>query len=130
MNQDKLNFIYDELTNIAKEIHERMQKAMLEKKIGITEELLKSLSYQVFKASGSSDGRYELSFLEYGRMLDMNVGRARKIESIKTNRRIIVGARDKKFYSKPAYGKISRLISNLVNGYQEQSIATIKDNLQ
>lgn len=129
MDQRKLDFIQDELQAWAKEVEERLAKAMASKKIGITDDLLRSLSYQVFTASGNNQGEYRLSFLEYGRMVDMNVGRGRKIESIRGNRRIIKGVRDKKFYSKTSYGMLNRLIANLVSNYQEQTIETIKSNL-
>lgn len=130
MDQSKNDFIQYELQEWAKEVEAALQKSFSVKNIGVTDDLLRSLSYQVFNASGKNQGQYKLSFLEYGRMVDMNVGKGRKIETIKSNRRIIKGSRDKKFYSKTTYGKLGRLIGNLVNNYQEQAIQTIKENLQ
>lgn len=133
MNQ-KLEFIYHELEDWAKYVDGKLRAEFTKKKIGFSEELLRSLHYEVFNASGGNDGEFRLSFLEYGRMLDMGAGRERK-HSISGNRNAYRKVSDnkirkpKKWYSPTTYGSLNRLIGTLVNGYQHAAIDSIKNSL-
>jgi hypothetical protein len=135
MDAEKKQFIYDALTEWAPWIHGRLLSEFSKMDIGVTEELLHSLGYKVFTQSGLDGGKYELSFLEYGRMLDMGVGRGVS-SSIAANARAYRKASDhkirqaKKWYSKTTYGGLNRLIRMVIDGYQPAIINTIKTPME
>lgn len=134
MDQNKIEFVHDELMHWAEWIEKKLKEKFVTMKIGVTDELLKSLSFEVLESAGLNDGQYKLSFLEYGRFLDMGVGSLSK-ETISGNREAFKKASDtkirrpKKWYGKTAYGGLNRLINSLVNGYQEEIVQTVKSQL-
>lgn len=134
ISQDKLDFIYHELAEWAKVVDTRLKKQFAKRKIGFSDELFRSLHYEVFKAASGNDGEFRLSFLEYGRMLDMGAGRGAQ-HSIKENRKAYRRVSDhhirqpKKWYSPTAYGSLNRLIGSLVNGYADGTLNLLKNNL-
>ena len=134
MDQNKLDFIFHELSDWAQYVDGKLRAQFSKKNIGVTDELIRSLHYEVFKSSGGNDGEFRLSFLEYGRMLDMGVGRAAS-HSISSNRNKYLreGAhkirKPKKWYSPTTYGSLNRLIGTLVNGYAEVTLGTIKTSM-
>ncbi len=134
MDPEKLKFINDELEEWALWIDGRLREKFQKMKIGVTDELLRSLSYQVFNSSGLNDGEYQLSFLEYGRMVDMGSSRGVK-HGIAENARAYRKAGEqkmrkaKKFYSRTTYGGISRLMNSIINGYQPAIAETIKEGM-
>lgn len=134
MDQDKLNFINEELEEWARWIDGKLREKFQKMKIGVTEELINSLAYQVFNSSGLNDGEYQLSFLEYGRMVDMGAGRGSK-HSITDNAKAYRDAgekkmrKPKKFYSKTTYGGLNRLMNSIINGYQPAIIDTLKESI-
>lgn len=132
MDARKLEFINDELSAWAAEVDAELKKALTRMNIGVTDDLYRSLLYQVMRASGSFDGQYQLSFHEYGRFVDMGTGRGgrAKYESMAGNRRKLVGRKPKKFYSKTTYGMLNRLIESIAYGYQEATADTVKEALQ
>ena len=131
LNFNEQNFIYTELANWAKIVEDRLAKEMLRLGAVYTTDLIRSLSYQVYQASGKHNGRYALSFLQYGRMVDMGAGRGRKIESAAGNRELLTKTREaKKWYSKTAYGSLNMLIKRLAENYQEGVIYTVKHELK
>ncbi len=128
MDSKQLEFIASELEDWSKWVDKKLHEQFKRLNIGVTHELERSLHYQVFKAASGSDGAYKLSFLEYGRMLDMNVGRGRS-HSITGNRKKYKSATVKRWYSRTTYGATNRLIGSLVNGYVAATMATIKNPL-
>ena len=134
MDQSKLDFIYQELSEWAQVVDSRLRQQFAKRNIGVTDELIRSLHYEVFQSSAGNDGEFRLSFLEYGRMLDMGVGRTGS-QSISSNRNKYLksGAhkirKPKKWYSPTAYGSLNRLIGTLVNGYVEATMGSIKTNI-
>ena len=134
MEQAKLDFINEELYEWADWIDKKLREKFSQMDIGFSDELINSLSYQVFNSAGLNDGAYELSFLEYGRMVDMGAGR-KASETIAGNRKAYRKVSEqkirkaKKWYSKTTYGGLNRLINGLVNGYQDASLNSLKDNL-
>ncbi len=135
MDAEKLQFIEDELQNWAQWIDQQLREKFDKLDIGYTNDLINSLAYQVFNQSGLNDGEYQLSYLEYGRMVDMGAGRGSS-HRIEGNRRAFKAASDqkvrkpKKWYAKTTYGGLNRLINALINGYQPAIINTLKENLQ
>jgi hypothetical protein len=133
MNQKQLDFISDELENWAEEVETELKKALQRMHIGVSDELFQSIKSQVIRASTTGDGKFMLSFLEYGRMVDIGTGRGgrgKAVENRKKNRQAWAGRKPKKFYSKTAYGMLNRLIENIMYGYQEASAETVKSALQ
>ena len=134
MDSDKLKFIEEELQEWADWIDNKLREKFSKLDIGVTEELINSLSYQVFNKSGINDGKYQLSVLEYGRMLDMGAGR-KSAHKISENRDAFKKASEnkirkpKKWYGKTTYGGLNRLINSFVNGYQPAILNTLKENL-
>ena len=134
MDADKLKFIDNELHQWADWIDKKLREKFTKMDIGVTDELLNSLGYQVFNKSGLNDGQYSLSFLEYGRMLDIGAGRGSS-QRISNARNAYKEASEnkirkpKKWYSKTTYGGLNRLINALINGYQPAIINTVKENL-
>ena len=119
----KLDFINETLTDWAKGVNKSLIKQLNKQKIHHTRALITSLSFQVFKASTGHQGKYQLTFQEYGRFIDIGVGKGVKIESIKGNTGIIGGKKirkQKKWYSKTIYKAIyGGLIKGLVTNYRE-----------
>lgn len=130
-DQNKIDFIQHELTMWGKAVFERLEKQLQKLNINVTQELLHSLSYKVIAATAAHNGIFSLTFKEYGRMVDMGVGRGRKIESIKSNGQLLKnkGRKAKKWYSKTTYGMINGLIDRITWNYQEQVAYSTKLSL-
>ena len=130
----KLDFIAKQLPDWAKITDQLIRAELVKNKVGITDELLRSISYRIVNASSEDDGKYLLSFLQYGRFRDMGVGRESKIESIKGNADVLKAGKGRKkvrFYSKIVYKRVyGALIARLVAGYREQVITDAKGNLK
>jgi len=133
MEEKKLNYISDSLAAWGEEVDSELKKALQRMDVSVTNDLYNSLLFQVLRATGAHDGRYQLSFHEYGRFVDMGTGkggRRRAVESVAGNRKKWIGRKPKKFYSKTVYGMLNRLIEQVIYGYQEVSASTIKTALQ
>lgn len=98
--------------------------------VGVTETLLRSISYEVLQGKGDVLGGYRLTFAEYGRFRDMNVGRPR-VETSNENRRRFKNRKKARFYSKVVYKRVyGNLIARLVTGYKEKIINDAKYGLK
>lgn len=109
--------------------------------IGVTNEALDGLSYEVTQTSGGVLA--QLSFKEYLRFIDMGVGRGHPLGGLKSTKQTLLSSnkvgmvqiKDKtrkarKLYSKPAYGKLNWLENRLLYGLTEETIATLKNEMQ
>lgn len=109
--------------------------------IGRTYEGFDSMAYEVIQTSGGVLA--ELSFHEYMRFIDMGVGRGHPLGGLKATRQTLLSSnktgmvqvkdntrKPKKFYSKPAYGKLNWLENRLLYGLTEETIATLKNEMQ
>lgn len=133
MDNVKVDFIEDELSKWAVVVDQKVRAAVAANKIGVTNAGLRSIAYQVFRSTTGNDGKYQLSFNEYLRMVDMGTGRGgrgKRTETLEGNRKKWEGRKPKKFYSKTAYGSLNNLILNLLNNYQESTAETIKTAMQ
>lgn len=117
----------------------RLREQFSKMKIGYSEDLIQSLSYETF-VKGMLSAEYRLSFLQYGRMVDMGKGRMAK-DGVSVNRREMIRISGnkailtrervaKKWYSKTTYGSINRLINALVNGVSPAISDSIKNTLE
>jgi len=136
-SEHKKQFIKTELEWFEKYLLENLVKALKQKDIGITEELMQSLEGRVKAAVDNSDGEFDLSFLSRGRFVDMGAGRGyRKGIYEQHNRKNkvylaldakqTIKRRPKKWYSRTAYGIIDRLLMRLVSNYEEEIINSVK----
>lgn len=133
MDNVKTDFIEEELAKWAVFVDAKVKGAVASNKIGVTNDGLRSIAYQVFRSTTGNDGKYQLSFNEYLRMVDMGTGRGgrgKRVETLEGNRKKWEGRKPKKFYSKPVYGELNKLILNLLNNYQESTAETIKTAIQ
>ncbi len=136
----KLTFQQQILTQYMQEVRDGM--AVLIKRYAAIEtgDLLNSLAYTALMEGSSSRG--SLSFKEYGRMIDMGVGRGNPLGGLKATK---VSLQSKKYegealikkqrkrqvvYSRMAYGKLTWLSNKLLYGYTEETIALLKQNIQ
>lgn len=127
-NPHQLAFMQRELAEWAIIVELELKKAMHAKNIEVTGDLENSLTYKVFQAAGGNSGHYQLSFLEYGRFVDMGKGRIAKLETISNNTRRLKKRKPEKWYAKTAYGLIyGNLIRRLQNNYSDAIIYTIKN---
>ena len=129
MKPTQTQFVSDELDAWGDDLEREMRKALRGLKVGDTDALYKSFRHEVLKASSGNDGKLLISFLGYGRMVDIGTGRGGRgvaVESRAKNRQAWRGRRPKKFYSKTAYGMLNGLIERLMAGYQEHTAETVK----
>ena len=73
----KLQFIQNALTQYGEDVMANMVKEINRLDAKDTEALLKSITYKVVPANQFAQGEVKIIFKEYGRMVDMGVGRGR-----------------------------------------------------
>lgn len=129
-------FIHATIAQWAAETELLLQMQVVKKGLVLTEALLRSISYQIVKEAVGV--RYDLSFNDYGRILDMN---RQKVSSRNLNRRVLLGGKEvrvrknaanTKWYSKNIYKQIygtDGLFDRIQHNYQtwamEQIIAAL-----
>lgn len=142
MNGDlKTTFIQKALAQYMQDVIVTMKIAAARAKVGVTDEAIRSLSYQAMQL-GTEGGTASLSFKEYLRMVDMGAGRGHPLGGLSSmsvtlqasNRTGLVQVKDKvrkpkKIYSKIAYGKLTWLQNQLLYGYTEETIASLKKEM-
>jgi hypothetical protein len=137
----KQAFIAKCLAKYNEEVIEAIRAAAKRQGVGVTDEAVNSLSYQIYQQSAGA--RSDLSFREYLRFIDMGAGRGHPLGGLKktklalqsSNKVGIAQVKDKtrkpkKIYSKIAYGKLGFLQGELLYGYTEEAIAAIKNEMQ
>lgn len=133
MNGDlKQTFIAVCLRQYMDSVIEGMRLAATRQHVGVTNEGIKSLAYNVLSQGNGAIAK--LSFKEYLRFVDMGVGKGVPIGGIKDMREKIKtkghkSRKSKKIYSKTAYGKLSWLQGKLLYGYTEETIAMLKNEM-
>lgn len=120
---------------------ERVMDVVLSKSATDTGDLKNSISSQVSKLT-TAGGTAELKFKDYGRFIDMGVGKGHPIGAAAKNRDMVVLAtngkirnakavrKPVKFYSKIVYGKLNGLMQDLLYGLTEETIEKLKNELQ
>ena len=137
----KQTFILQSLRTYMESVMASMKVMAGKMKIGVTEEGLKSLSYHAIQQGEGAAA--SLSFKEYLRMVDMGAGRGHPLGGLKSTRLTLASEKKiglaqvkdnvrkpKKFYSKTVYGRIGWLQNQLLYGYTEEAIATLKNELE
>lgn len=140
MSDLKQIYIQKALTEYMRSVQNTME-IVLDKRANDTGNLKNSISSQVSKLT-TAGGSAELKFKDYGRFIDMGVGKGHPIGAAAKNRDMVVLAtngkvlnakpvrKPVKFYSKIAYGKLSGLMQDLLYGLTEEAIEKIKNELQ
>lgn len=108
-----------------------------EKNIRVSEDLLESLDYRIFR-EGENRG-LRVNFLNYGRFIEIRKHKKQgKKNLFDTNTNaMLFGLKENKpkykdvdWYSKNAYGSLNRLISILMYELSDQEVARLKGILQ
>lgn len=137
----KRTFILRAVQQYVEDCEATFELLIRRKKIGVTDELLKSFRN---KARGNGEGATgELIFKEYGRMVDMGVGRGQPLGALAKTRVALQSKsqsglvfvkdktrRPKKFYSPVIYGKLTYLQNKLLYGYGQEAIDSLKAELE
>lgn len=128
----KLKFIETALQDYGMEVKKAMDKAIHHKRAIDTKALVNSLAYAT--DSTPSGGIAKIIFEKRGRFLDMGVGRGKKLGlGLKGIDKALEGRKQRKprkIYSPIAYGKLNGLIGDLMYGLTEETIHTIKTQLE
>lgn len=128
----KLTFIEQSVKAYAHSVVIAMAQTIRKKKVIDTTALINSLTYT---STGTDKGAIgKLLFKEYGRFIDMGVSKGHRLgqgakaldNAIKSTQQ----RKPKKIYSPIAYGKLNGLIGDLMYGLTEQTIESIKNQLQ
>lgn len=126
----KFKFIADALSGYGEDVRTAMMREINRLGVKDTEALLNSISYKVTGKDQYSQGEIAIIFREYGRMVDMGVGKGRSLKNTQINRRNkYVTRKARKIYSPIAYGLLSKLISHLQYGLTDDVIHSIKSQL-
>lgn len=131
----KLAFVRKALEDYSRRVVEAMRRELVRRNIQVTGDLLKSLSYKVYQQS--ADGNTNIDFAEWGRMVDMGVGRGHPLGGLKATKEVLQAKAGKggmirtpkKFYSPIAYGNLNGLIGDIAYGFTEETIAQLKQEL-
>lgn len=139
MEDIKLHFIHRCVRNYVDDVVAAMDRSIQKRKIVDTNALRASLKNTAESTPNGAIGK--LIFNEYGRYVDMGVGRGRRLgggidalqEAILSTsgaNRKKRGVTPRKFYSPIAYGKLNGLIEDIAYGLTDETIAIIKTELQ
>lgn len=132
----KLTFINKALTDYMKEVSAAMEAAIQKTDAIDTKTLLQSIHYKVYQQT--AQGNADLSFAEWGRFVDMGVGKGHPLGGIKnmsklierqTGKRKAKKRKPKKIYSPIVWGKLNGLYGDLSYGFTEETIASLKKEL-
>lgn len=137
----KQAFITKALNTFNQRIIDTMRVAFKRAGVGVTNEGVQSLAYQV--ANSGEGAASKLSFKEYLRMVDMGAGRGHPLGGLKTTLVTLQASNKSGFaqvkdttrkpktflYSKIAYGNLTGLQNELLFGYTEEAIALLKQEL-
>jgi hypothetical protein len=125
----KMTFIHRAVEKYAHDVVTAMQRSIVKNNAIKTGALRDSLS------AAANDNVGKLMFKEYGRFIDMGVGRGKNLSQVKEKQdKLSKGSRKlrkrKKIYSPIAYGKLNGLMGDIMYGLTEETIAAIKNELQ
>lgn len=139
-DQIKQAFIQQSLQDYQRRVVQRMRQAVTQRKAKKTGDLKNSITGSA-SATGNS-GTASIKFKEYGRFVDMGVGRGHPLGGMAALQQNLILAsggekrnaksprKAKKIYSKVAYGQLGTLMSDLAYGYTQETINQIKSQLQ
>ena len=110
----------------------RLQKSLVNYKVGDTGSLSYSIIYDLVSSNGDVTSIIH-QFNYYGKFVDMGVGNGQPIGDWKDNGDVysIVGGgrKPKKWFGKTYYGQVAELRNLLMEKYAEQSVGVIKEQI-
>ena len=134
--EDKIKsaFILSALNTYGIKATRAVKREILKLKVEDTQSLFKSVAYRSQAGNDSHQGKLELIFNEYGRMVDMGVGKGNALgdNRLKRIEKLTVKGKRKprKFYSPTVYGLLNPLINELQYGYTESIKQQLKLSLE
>ena len=134
LNDIEKLFVMEVLDTHGEYIMDLLSDSINTKDIKQTEDLLDSLNYKV-KQRGS-DFVLEISFLSYGRFVEIEYFKSRRLRrEAKANgndaKRIRrAKKKDTRFYAKNVYGSLNRLLGRMSSEYTDAEIERLKGILQ
>lgn len=140
ITQKDIEFLFQEevLDEHGKYLWELFIDTIDEKNIKVSEELLKSINFRIFK-EGESRG-LRVNFFDYGRFIEIRKHKKRKRNNPEPNTNALLWGirnnrpekrmKDTDWYSANAYGSLNRLISILMYELSDTEVARLKGILQ
>lgn len=109
-----------------------LQKSIKSRSMGRTHELISSLKF-TNNSLGDGDSTANFEFNYYGKFADMQVGKGRKIEDLKSNREVYLAIGQKrkntKWLSKSLYTNIAALKQIMQEKYAEDAGQIIREGI-
>lgn len=116
---------------------DRWEKQIRKHRIGKSEALFKSFTANVIRNSDGNPVKIELSFLYYGRFVDMGVGKGTSLSQVKENRSLRNRAeqfknlrRPKKWYSKVKSAELANLAELLIREFGLKGINIMEEGVR
>jgi len=136
----KQTFILREVQRYIQDCEAAMKDAIRKKKVGVTDDLINSIRSQ--SRTNGSGATAELLFKQYGRYVDMGVGKSNPLGGL-AQTKVALKSRQyeglafvkkktrigKRIYSPIIYGKLSYLQGRLLFGLTEETINSLKAEL-
>ena len=122
-----MTFVHKAVKQYAEDVVQAMQRSIRKNNVIKTGALRDSLS------AAANDNVGKLLFKEYGRFIDMGVGRGKKLSDLYkegTTRKEKRMRKRRRIYSPIAYGKLNGLMADIMYGLTDETIAVIKHELQ
>lgn len=131
-------FIEETIAQWAIETELLLQTQVVKKGLVLTETLLRSISYKIVKEA-TAGVRYDLTFRDYGRIVDMN---RQKASAKALNRKVLLGGKEvrvrrnasnTKWYSKNIYKQIygvEGLYAKLATNYKDWALQRVIESLE
>lgn len=123
-------FIHETIAQWAVETELLLKMEVTKKGLVLTGDLIRSISYKIVKEAVGT--RYDLSFNDYGRILDMN---RQKVSARSLNRKVLLGGKEvkrrrgnTKWYSKNIYRQVygaEGLFARLLDGYTDWALRQV-----
>ncbi len=125
--------MYQMVYDWARYANRDLGKSLDKKKVGVTMELVRSRKFRV-EGSGDDVQKAIFSFLEYGKFVDMGVGKGQKLGDVKGNQVIyketgIKGRKAKKWYSKVIFPEANTLAKLLEENYGLKITSELNESL-
>ena len=136
VSQKDIEFLFQEevLDQHGEFLIDLLTESLREKDIRVTDELMESLNYRIFR-EGENRG-LRINFFTYGRFIEIRKHKKRNRFDVNTNQ-LLWGVKENRkktkdtdWYSRNAYGSLNRLISVLMNELSNEEITRLKGILE
>ncbi len=137
ISQKDIEFLFQEevLDQHGEYLIDLLTETLQEKKIRVTDDLMKVLNYRIFR-EGENRG-LRVNFFDYGRFIEIRKHKKKQSKWDTNTNNLLWGVKENKikkkdtdWYSRNVYGSLNRLIGILMNEFTDQEITRIKGILQ